>query len=76
MCELNKKRFEELVNVEGPNPNEIRTTDIIMSNGRISLIKKEDGTFSLRNEYTGIENCGFLTQGEAEETYNDLICEE
>lgn len=38
MCKLEKERFEEMVQAEKPNPNEIMTIEIIASNGFISLI--------------------------------------
>ena len=76
MCKLGKERFDELVNVEKPKPNEVKTTDVINSNGYVSLIEKGDGTIALRDEMTCKENGSFLTKKEAEETYNDIICEE
>lgn len=75
MCKLEKERFEEMVNVEKPNPNKVRTTDTIKSNGFVSVIKKADGTFALRDETTGKENGRFLTIDEAEGTYDDLNSE-
>ena len=72
MCKLNKERFDELNQVDSPKPNEVKTVDVIKSNGHLSLIKKEDGTFALRDEITGKENGRFLTKIEAEGTYDDF----
>lgn len=73
MCELDQKHFEEMVNVEKPAPNEVMTTDIILSDGFVSIIKKEDGTFALKDETTETESGRFLTLKEAEGTYHDFI---
>ncbi|MBP3833514.1 MAG: hypothetical protein ILA03_06115 [Bacteroidaceae bacterium] len=72
---ISKEQFDEYLNAEVPNPQSFKTIDVIESNDCISLIKKEDGTFALRDETTGKENGSFLTKEEAVNFYKDLISE-
>ena len=65
-----------MVNVEKPTPNEVGTTGIIKSNRFVSLVKKGDNTFALRDETTGNEDGRFLTINEAEDTFDDLNSED
>lgn len=66
----------DLSKFEIPSPKVSSTEDIIKSNGFISLIKKSDKTFALRNETSGEENGHFLTREDAEATYNEIVSEE
>lgn len=71
-----KEFFDELLNASVPSPKELITTDVPESNGWHSLIKKEDGTYSIRNETSHEEYGHYLTKEEAFEVYTDIIEEE
>ena len=70
-----KEKVENLAKTNPPTPQEYKTIDVIMSNGFISVIKKEDGTYAIRNESTGHEEGCYLREEDAIGFYNDLISE-
>ena len=65
MCTI--EQFEELLNVELPQPSSIETISTVWSNGRFSVLQKRDGSFSIWIESTQTEQGHFLTQQEAED---------
>lgn len=71
-----KETFNELLNASVPSPKERITTAVLESNGWHSLIKKEDGTFAIRNETSHEEYGHFLTKEEAFEEYTEITMEE
>ncbi len=66
----------QLSNVDTPHPENYRTEETIESNGHFSLLLKEDGTYCLRNEFTGQENGRFLTEQEAKGFLTSIIDDE
>ena len=73
MKETDVEKFKRLSNVDTPHPNNYKTEEVVESNGHYSLLLKEDGTYSIRNENTGQENGCFLTKQEALESYEDIV---
>lgn len=70
-----KEEVEKLAKANLPAPGNFKTVDIVRSNSFISVIKKEDGTYAIRNETTGEENGCYLIEEDAIGVYNDLIAE-
>lgn len=59
-----------------PSPKDLITEEILESNGRISILKKADGTFCLRNEITNDENGHFLTIEDAKANWIEIVTDE
>ena len=76
MKENDTVKFKRLSNVESPCPKRLNTVDTIESNGHYSILKKEDGTFCLKNEQTGDENGSFLTKIDAKAFLTSIIDDE
>lgn len=76
MCKKQKNELKELFNASIPSPKEISTDEILLSNGRISLLKKTDGTFCLKNEIVGCQHGHFLTKKEAEEYWKEIVVDD
>lgn len=62
-----KERFDELMKVELPQSSKVETLLPVWCNGKFSILKKVDGTFSIKIEATHKEYGHFLTQKEAED---------
>ena len=70
---MDKIKFKNLLDAQLLSPEDVPTCKILQTNGRISLIEKEDGTYCLRNENSGDENGHFRTYNEALENWKDII---
>lgn len=76
MCEEEISRIKELFETSTSSPEDVVTEEILYSNGRISLLKKSDGTYCLRNEYMGCEHGHFLTGTDAREHWEDMVADD
>lgn len=66
------EKFEKLLKAKMISPEKVLTEKIIKSNGKITLLKKGDGTYCLMDEFSG-KQCGhFHTKEEAYESWIDL----
>lgn len=72
MKETDVEKFKRLSNVDIPHPENCKTVKVVDSNGRISLLLKEDGTYCFRNENTGQENGCYLCEQIAREIFKDM----
>ena len=72
MKETDVEKIKRLSNVDTPHPENCRTVEVIESNGHVSLLLKEDGTYCFRNETTGQENGRYLCEQEAWKIYEDI----
>ena len=70
-----KEDVDKLAKTNQPTPSRYKTVDVIKSNGFVSVIKKEDGSYAIRNETVGNENGCYLREEDALRFYDDLITE-
>lgn len=67
------EKIKNLFNAVIPSPENVKTEDTIRSNGKITLLKKIDGTYCLKDEFSGCQKGHFLTKDEAIKNWEDLV---
>ena len=71
-----KENFQELVNSELNNPVSVKTSRVIKTNDRYSILEKADGTFTIRKEFDNKEYGHYLTWEEAYDDYLSILEDE
>lgn len=71
-----KENFQELVNAELNNPVSVKTSRVIKTNDRYSILEKADGTFSIRKEFNKHEYGHYMTLKEAYDNYLSILEDE
>lgn len=71
-----KKNLQELINVRLVPPKCVKTICVKESNGRYSILEKENGTFTIRKEFNNKEYGHYLTWEEAYDDYLSILEDE